>query len=392
MRVSGVHSSVLMNNFYNKAKKKDDNDFHQNDFRFSKTQPFYSKAGLYNIYNVSFGEKFGRHRSVPDIEFEEYKQMSDTQKKYFRKRYELFQYKIDIKELFDPSDCVLPLRSEKNMEDFLKVVKFYNQFKNDNIICLGRSPKWFLNASLWMKDGIDDYKFVAFSGYWFFPSPSGYVRKIDIMEPKEESIKAYRKYLKSIKADPKSIINEYNKNGKKTIITDYVFTGKGMTSFLDIMSNYAYDEGILDDFAKSIKLVGIGSMDYIEERNPYADEISEPNVVMPPKLLPYSRALSTQFYNMPYPVFREMLLNQNTNECRSTYYPSSNWTLYKPNKFKTGLIKDIQKVKDIMKLSCKKTVSSFQPAMQDFRNLLNFRILDALYSRNLLKTVHTTKK
>ena len=278
------------------------------------------------------------------------------------------------------------------MNDFIKIVEIYNKYKNSNILCLGRSPKWFLNAALWMKNGLKSYKFVAFSGYWYFPDSREGMRPIQRLIPKKEDVIHYRKYLRSIKADPKSIVHDYETYGKKTVITDYICTGKGMTSFLDLLSNYADDEGILDQFAKSIKLVGIGSMDYLEELNPYAEYISVPEVVMPPKLRPYSGILDTTFYNMPYQLFSEMLLNQNTNECRSTYYPSSNWSLYKPNKFKTGLIKDLKKVENLMRQSNKKTISSFLPAMMDFRNLLNFRILDALNARGLLKIAHRTKK
>lgn len=93
-------------------------------------------------------------------------------------------------------------------------------------------------------------------------------------------------------------------------------------------------------------------------------------------------------------MFKEMLINQNTNECRSTYYPHETWTVYKPDKFKTGLIKDMKKVKEMvkeLKSSGEKSMSSFTPAMYDYRNLLNFRILDALNERGLLKLIHKSK-
>ena len=92
-------------------------------------------------------------------------------------------------------------------------------------------------------------------------------------------------------------------------------------------------------------------------------------------------------------MFNEMLLNQNTNECRSTYYPHETWTIYQPDRFKTGLIKDMKKVKEMAKQAqaTKKSMSIFTPTMFDFRNLLNFRILDALFQKDLLKTVHRSK-
>ena len=97
---------------------------------------------------------------------------------------------------------------------------------------------------------------------------------------------------------------------------------------------------------------------------------------------------------MPAVVLEEMLINQNTNECRSTYYPHTAWTIYKPDQFKTGLIHDMNKVKQKMKelkSLGQKTLTSFTPAMADYRNLLNFRILDGLAKRGLLKATHISK-
>ncbi|MBS6602404.1 MAG: hypothetical protein KH301_01430 [Brachyspira sp.] len=299
---------------------------------------------------------------------------------------------VDKKELVDLNYLYLPLRTDKDMDNFIEISKIYNKYKEQPIICLGRSPKWFLNTSLWMKDGIKDYNFVAFSKYWY--RPDGYnMKRMDSMAPTEKEEHAYRKYLKRIKADPQTIVDNMEKTGKKTVITDYICSGKGACSFLDVMSKYADDLGILDKFAKSIEIVGIGSMEYMEDLNPYADSISRPSVPMPEKLQPYSRDIKQSFYNMNYTVFKDMLLNQNTNECRSTYYPHETWTMYKPDQFKTGLIHDMKKVKEMAKKlkTTKDTMSSFSPAMYDFRNLLNFHILDGLNQRGLLKLIHKSK-
>lgn len=96
---------------------------------------------------------------------------------------------------------------------------------------------------------------------------------------------------------------------------------------------------------------------------------------------------------MDFNMFLEMLINQNTNECRSTYYPHSMWNVYQPDRFKTGLVKDVKHVKEIIKQAGGKgkVMSHFTPTMYDFRNLLNFRILDALNVRGLLKAVHKSK-
>lgn len=352
--------------------------------------------------NIHFGEFFNPNRTVPHIDYEEYMAMSDNAKRRFRKRYNNF-FKdniIDTREMIDQKYLYMPLQSEKLMDEFLKTSKIFAKYKDNPIICLGRSPKWFLNAALWMKDGIDDYKFVAFSKNWYRPHPyEDTIRRIDSMAPTPKEETAYRKYLKRIKADPQVIVDNMKKTGKKTIITDYIFTGKGVTSFLDVLSKYAEDLGILEDFCKSIHLVGIGSKSYMEEMLK-VEEPRDPRVIVPERMKPFEKVglwtynITQEFHDMDNTMFKEMLINQNTNECRSTYYPHETWTIYKPDRFKTGLITDMKKVKTMLKelkASEHRSMSSFTPAMYDYRNLLNFRILDALNSRNLLKTIHKSK-
>ena len=352
----------------------------------------FAPVGFKYYQNINFlGHEPGR--GIQDMEFENYKHASESTKKRYRKLYETFSTNnnIDKSQLFDPSETILPLISEETMDEFIKTSRIFLKFKDQPIFCLGRSPKWFLNTALWMKDGIQDYKFIAFSKAWYRPDSGGAVR-MDSKAPTEEEVAAYRKYLKRIQADPQSIVENMEKTGKKTVITDYICSGKGACSFLEILADYANDLGILDKFANSIHLVGIGSIDYMEDLDPYSDTIPAPKFPLPNLLKPYKYTIYQEFHNMDYTMFREMLLNQNTNECRSSYYPPEAWTVYKPDRFKTGMVTDMKKVKAMLKgLKEQKYIKTFSPAMQDFRNLLNFRILDALNSRKLLKEIHRTK-
>lgn len=353
----------------------------------------------YNNYHVSFGESNTRNLTVQDIDHNDYKDMKEHKKSFYRKRYENFcKDNINNKEnLVDQNFPYLPLRSEESMDKFIEITNMYSKFRENPIICLGRSPKWFLNASLWMKDGIKDYKFVAFSGRWYRPDAREGVVRMNSVAPTEEQITEYRKYLKRKKVDPESIVERMEKTGKKTIITDYIHSGKGATSFLEIMGNYAKDQGVLEEFSKSIHIVGIGSRRYYEEMNPYAESIPDPKVIMPEVLWPYERNIGQEFHNMDYTVFCEMLLNQNANECRSTYYPADAWLIYNPDRFKTGLIKELKKVDGIIASLIEAMpknanhIAHFKPIMRDYRNLLNFRILDGLSARGLLKKVHKAK-
>lgn len=350
------------------------------------------------LANVNFrgkSEFFNPNRTVPHIDYEEYKALTENTKIRYRKRYQSFYADpiIDKNEMFDSKAITMPLRTEEEMDEFIKISSIYNKYKEQPIICLGRSPKWFLNTSLWMEGGIDDYTFVAFSKYWYRPNFSNTkMTRYEDLAPNEKEVEAYKKYLKRIKADPKTIVEHMEKTGKKTVITDYVHSGKGMTSFLEIMADMADEAGILEQFSKSFEIVSIGSLDYMEIMDSDSDYISAPVVFMPEKLKPYRANVKQRFHNMDYKVFRSMLTNQNVNECRSTYYPHEAWTIYKPDMFKTGLIKDMKKVSEIRKkLKGWDQISHFTPAMFDFRNLLNFRILDSLNARKILKQVHRSK-
>ncbi len=337
---------------------------------------------------ISFGEFADPNRTVPNIERREYLRLTEARKQRFRDVYKTFMDTVDEKELVDPKSKYLPLQSESAMDEFLRVSKKYLKYKDNPIICLGRSPKWFLNAALWMEDGIKDYTFVAFSGYWHMKKGHDMVQLKGAAPTKEEAA-AYKKYLKRIKADPKSIVETKKKTGKNTVITDYVCSGKGIYSWLDLMTNYAEEQGVLEDFANSIQFLCLGSIDYMEELNPYADTISIPQVQIPEKLGQYNQDIRQEFCDIRYDVFQDILCNKNTNECRSTYYPHHFWTVYNnPDKLKIGITSDKEKVKQIEKYikKSKESVAAFTPAMCDMRNLINFRILDGLSSRHLLNT------
>ena len=181
-------------------------------------------AGFKYNANIHFGEFFDPNRTVPHIDFEEYMAMKSHRKTFFRKRYSTFFSRVDKNELYSsaPRDVELPLTSPQTMDAFIDTAKIYAKYKDQPIICLGRSPKWFLNAALWMKDGIDNYNFVAFSKYWFRPNYEEGMKVIPSAVPTEKEEAAYRKYLRRVKSDPKTIVNNFEKTGKKTVITDYI--------------------------------------------------------------------------------------------------------------------------------------------------------------------------
>ena len=341
---------------------------------------------------MTFRARVNPNRLVGDVDLDLYHMMSEGAKKRYREAYYGFETNEEInrEDLANKNSQAIPLKDNETMEKFVDFSKLYLQYKDQPIICLGRSPKWFLNTAFWIKDGLPEYKFVAFSKYWYRNDPIEGIRKIKHSAPTEEEETAYRQYLNRIGVTPQKMVETMKETGKKTIITDYICSGKGACSFLDILSRYANDLGILEDFSKSFDFVGIGSIDYMEELDERADSISRPKVPMPPLLQPYEDNIKQTFYDMDYTVFNQMLLNQNTNECRSSYYPHNAWTVYSPDTFKVGLIKDMKVVENVKeRFKDEKHVILFTPAMQDFRNLLNFRILDYLNSKNILRKAVT---
>lgn len=396
-RVQANYSSTIgLQNRVNNNNSKSLNNVQHQDYQ---TSPF-KKLPLNFKYNapISFSGFSDVNATVPDIEFEEYNAMTDSTKKRIKKRYEKFfsDKSINKNELYDTQHFqYMPLNTEQKFDDFVKFSSLYNDFKDRRIISIGRSPKWFLNTSVWMKDGIDGYDFAAFSGNWFRRDPKWGIIPVKTAMPTEKEYKAYTRYLKQKGLDPLSIVKDAEKTGKRIIYTDYVQTGRGVSSFLDIMSRFAEEQGVLEKFSKSIEIIGIGSLEYNEMLNPYEEYVETPEVLYPERLKPYEKNIKQKFYSMPADIQVDMLINQNTNECRSTYYPHTAWTLYNPDTFKTGMVRDMKKIeavaKELKDVTTPKAVSSFSPAMRDYRNLLNFRILDGLAKRGLLTARHVSK-
>lgn len=365
MKVSPINYGYFaMKNTYDKPCIKTTNNF---------TTPANYSPAFYGFSNA---------RRVRDIDEHSFKTLTDVAKKILRKRCENFNATLNVSELACSEKNYLPLMDNSKMALFVENCKMFNRLKDSPIICLGRSPKWFLNTSLWMKDGIEDYTFVAFSGAWFRKGPWKLLRE-DSKAPSEAELKAYKKYLKKINADPASFVKMAQEAGTQVVITDYVCTGKGMTSYLEVMADYAEEQGILEEFGKSFRIHSFGSRDFQERIFPNEDDIAIPMVQLPIKLAPYREYISQKYYDIPYEIFMQMLENANTNECRATFYPHEAWTIYNPNKYKTGMIP--KAVMDKLKECSPKTAVNFTPTMRDYRNLLNFRILDYLEQNGLLK-------
>jgi len=342
-----------------------------------------SNINNYPLYQINFGSEIHKSQTVPDVDYFKYKTLSPAAKKFLRKKCAEFNKNADIEQLTNKNKRYLPLLDDKVMKQFIDVCDIYRKIKDEPILCLGRSPKWFLNGALWMKDGIEDYKFIAFSESWFRRDSYDNLVKIKMAEPTDDEKKAYKRYLTSLRATPQHIVDVHNKTGKKVVITDYINSGKGACSFLDLMSEIAEEQGVLEEFANSIRILGIGCMEYRSKFYRDDDEISIPRIPLPERLWPYDHIIKQEYHDMPIEVFEQMLVNENTNECRSTFYPHRAWTVYKPYNVKTGMIG--QKKIDELKQKAPRSLNNFNSTMRDYRNLLNFRILDYMEENGILR-------
>lgn len=358
--------------------------FEYNHFKFKNSQNNSVKSNIANhskfafitapaTDKVSFTSKFHK---IPKIEFEEYHMLSEEDKILLREKCKNFDKNVDPNELFKDHGG-LPLANLDDMKEFIEFSSKYNALKGSPILCLGRSPKWPLSASLWMEGGIDGYTFVPFSKNWYdrhidLKNGDSWVERAADRAPTPEQEAAYKKYLKIIRVDPKSIIKSTQKAGKETVITDYLETSRGMTSFLEILSKYAEEQGVLSEFAKSIRFFIIGSNEYSSNKFfPILEVAPKPKVLFPDNL---AKVIPPSLWSPPYPkqechvdlsqnVFEQMFISQNSNESRSGLYSKDFWMSMKPGNLQPKITQ----------------------GMKDYRNLLNFRILDYLNTNNLLR-------
>lgn len=351
--------------------------FNQNN-KIKRNNPFNLVAQ--NSAKTSNNPSFKcREYHAPEMDIAEYYSLTERKKILLRKECDQFGDHLKVADLYDKTERALPLKTLSEKQDFFEVAKRYSDLKSHPIICLGRSPKWFLGTSRWMQGGIQDYDFVAFSKGWYdkkidFSTNENYIEKNLQNLPTASQENSYRLYLKLIKADPKSLVEKANKAKNTVIITDYVQSSRGITSFLDLMSRYAEKQGVLDDFSKSIEFFTIGCKDY-HFGNPlsyHATKSQNQRVILPEvlhKIVPkaawgdlYPRQT---YFDIPKKIFEDFIENKNANECRSSFYPKELWTSFKPCYEKP----------------------KFSQTMKNYRNLLCFRILDALADQKLLRKI-----
>ena len=159
MKITTINSALYQRSNFSKPNKV---------FNSTEKNNTSELTGTNYVNQINFRSLYKPERTVIDIGFEEYKGLKESTKQRYRKLYKIYDKNpfINKEDLVDPKYQYLPLQSEERLDKFFDISKEYLKYKGHPIVCLGRSPKWFLNTALWMKDGIDNYTFVAFSKYF----------------------------------------------------------------------------------------------------------------------------------------------------------------------------------------------------------------------------------
>ncbi len=137
-----------------------------------------------------------------------------------------------------------PLTEQKALENLYEAAKELSSlFPNARMFALGRTPLWFLEMAKLLDENPERYSSIAFSKNWYELGEDGSLQQSQTKALTTEQIASYRDYLSSIHLDLKTIISQAE-GGKKTVIVDYVREGKGIASFLSILSDWAEEENL----------------------------------------------------------------------------------------------------------------------------------------------------
>lgn len=123
------------------------------------------------------------------------------------------------------------------------------RIQNHHVLALGQSPAWVVTAAK-MQDERMSYQHVAMSGgfmsakHQYNAFKTNYFTHSSSRRLTAEQIEGFRNYLTSIGVTPKSIVERYKDEGRKTVVFDCVGSGAGLASFLYILASWAKEQEI----------------------------------------------------------------------------------------------------------------------------------------------------
>lgn len=161
------------------------------------------------------------------------------------------------------------LDSGQNRSHLLENAKhLISKFPCGRVLGLGQSPGWILEQCKLIDSDPGRFDLVAFSGGWYTGSTS--LRLDTMCKPNKEDIDCYRKYLSEKKLEPLSIIGEHTPESP-LVIVEHTHSGKGLKSFLEILTNWAKDLGVFDDLKTRLHVHLIVGEDSLSSHLPYVE-------------------------------------------------------------------------------------------------------------------------
>lgn len=136
-------------------------------------------------------------------------------------------------------------------------IDFFNQFPNTDLYFLGQSLAWIgkvMEIINKFTPSTTTIHYVPFSGSFLQleEASNSFIINHDNF-PSEEEIKSYQSFLRVLGLAPKTIISRFEETGRRTVIADYIFEGKGMASFLYILKKWEEKKSV--DFGNSLGVV-----------------------------------------------------------------------------------------------------------------------------------------
>lgn len=130
---------------------------------------------------------------------------------------------------------------------FDNAVHLTSLFPTQTIVGLGQSPAWILEAAKIRDSNPERLKLVAFSGGWYDSN-----LKLDtFIKPKSDVVALYRDYLATIGLSPQKIIRNHSA-ADRLVIVEHTHSGKGLKSFLEILTDWATEERCLDSLKPAL--------------------------------------------------------------------------------------------------------------------------------------------
>lgn len=192
-----------------------------------------------------------------------YLKLNEGEKRKFRR---LFQKEIIGKSIahFNP-EYKHPFQSEAELKELFRFSRIIaHSFKDSKVVAVGRSPLWFLETLKMMKGSkvnLDNYSELAVTG---LTSVNNFTKT---------EIKEFAGYLKNANLSPETMIEHSKKTGQKTVLFDFLHTGKGMIQTINLMdevlkhnyknniaplkSEFKSSDEAIKAFHDSIKVVGM---------------------------------------------------------------------------------------------------------------------------------------